>query len=413
MKKFPLLFSLLSLLSFSLPGCVQNSSSNQVSSNQISSSSEESSTGPNYVDQRVALHKAKGVSTTFLITSAEQLRSITRYEDALVFVTLPGCVHCKAEREFLSRYIKGHEVVLYEVSYTTYKEAYDDISNETGDYQCQLPKVTRTPTYIFYKKGKFKEKYVGRFGSVGDDVDNYEIFENVLEGYTYINNLYMLNDYTTTSENDLTYHYFETNESVEETASLDILGFGTTSLQEQVKKNEDSTILFTWRRCSDCSSLSLEVFDQFLKDHPEKNIYFYEVDGYYLLKRQDSQDLRNLGLNMWADFSKTYHLYNDTFYNVDALNNKAGYVPTFVTFNHEQYVSMNVYANESKPVRNTDGTLSFSMAFHEECKALKSSTKVEEKDTTSDTYITALKEIYNQALSIDIAKTKTYLEGIL
>ncbi|MCR4698826.1 MAG: hypothetical protein K5762_05630 [Bacilli bacterium] len=398
MKKFPLLFSILSLLSFSLPGCSNKSSSSQ----------------PQYVDQRVALHKARGVSSLFMITSAEQLRSITRYEDALLFVTLPTCTHCQAERGFLSRYIKEHEVVLYEVSYATYKEAYEDISNESGDYQGHFPKVTRTPTYVFYKKGKFKEKFVGRFGSISEDVDNYEVFEDVLEGYTYINNLYMLNDYTTTSESDsLSYHYFETNESVEETSSLDLLGFGTTSLQEQIKKNEDSTILFTWRRCSDCSSLGLEVFDSFLLEHPEKDIYFYEVDGYYSLKRQDDKTLRDLGLNMWANFSKDYHLYNESFYNVDALGNKAGYVPTFVTFNNNQYVSMNVYANESKPVRNHDGTLSFTMAFHEECKALKSKTQVEEKDTTSDTYINALKEIYNQALSIDITKTKAYLEGIL
>ena len=223
----------------------------------------------------------------------------------------------------------------------------------------------------------------------------------------------MLNDFDTSSINDVTYHYFLTNESVEETSTLDLLGFSTTSLDQKIKEKEKSTILFTWRRCGDCKSLRENILDDFFKTNPESRIYYYEVDGYYLLKRQSEENLRNLGLNMWSSFSTKYHLYNEDFYNLDALDNKAGYVPTFVTYQDGAYQDMEVYLNESKPIRNEDGTLSFTMAFHEECKQLKSDTIVDKKDTTSAKYQKALQELYFKAMTIDITKANDYLKDTL
>lgn len=406
MKNKKIIVSLLLLLSFSLPGCVNNDSSSFSSPSSSSPTKE-------IVMEDIALKKAKGVSSTFLITSAEQLRSITRYEDAIVFVSQPNCIHCNAERKLLSRYIKENEVIIYEVEYLTYKEAYLDESNNIGDYMSQFPTVTRTPTYLFYKEGKFNHKFVGRFASSSADPENYFIFKTILESYSYINNFYMLNDFETSSINDVTYHSFLTNESVEETSTLDLLGFSTTSLDQKIKEKEKSTILFIWRRCGDCKSLRENILDDFFKTNPESRIYYYEVDGYYLLKRQSEENLRNLGLNMWSSFSTKYHLYNEDFYNLDALDNKAGYVPTFVTYQDGAYQDMEVYLNESKPIRNEDGTLSFTMAFHEECKQLKSDTIVDKKDTTSAKYQKALQELYFKAMTIDITKANDYLKDTL
>jgi hypothetical protein len=116
---------------------------------------------------------------------------------------------------------------------------------------------------------------------------------------------------------------------------------------------------------------------------------------------------------MWSSFSTKYHLYNKDFYNLDALDNKAGYVPTFVTYQDGAYQDMEVYLNESKPIRNEDGTLSFTMAFHEECKQLKSDTIVDKKDTTSAKYQKALQELYFKAMTIDITKANDYLKDTL
>lgn len=380
---------LVSLLSFSLPSCQKADSEKN----------------------KILLKKAQNISTLFYIRSAEELRSITRYEDCLVFISKPYCHYCEADRAYLQKYIAKTNAILYEVTYLIYSEAYDDESNQIGDYAFQYPRVTGTPTYLFYKSGKLTDSHVGAYSSK----ESYENFVSILNEKIHPVNLYMLNDYTTGSEDDgtVSYHYMDTSENREETKNLDLLGFGTENLEKKINENSSLPVLYTWRRCTDCKSLHEEVLYDFLLSNDSFELYYYETDGYNRLKRMSGETEKKLGLSLWASFSKKFHLYNEDFYQVDANGNKAGYTPTIVEYENGAYHSMEVYLNEGNPKIDENQHLYYSTAFHEEVKNLHSDTKVENEDELDEDYQKALKEIAKKAKEYDLKHALSYLKGLL
>ncbi len=388
MKKKIFLMIVSSLLSFSLPSC-QNTKTEK---------------------NKILLKKAENVSTLFYIRSAEELRSITRYEDCVILISKPYCNYCENDRVYLQKYISTTNAILYEVTYMTYIEAYDDESNQIGDYAFQYPRVTGTPTYLFYKNGRLTDSHVGAYSQ-----KPYDDFLSVFSSKIHPINLYMLNDYTSGSEDDGTvfYHYMDTSESKEETKNLDLLGFGTTNLECEIQKNASLSVLYTWRRCTDCKSLYEEVLYDFLLDNESFEIRYYETDGYNRLKRMTEENYRNLGLSLWSDFSENFHLYSEDFYHVDKNGQKAGYTPTLVEYQNGSYHSMEVYLNEGDPKIDENHHLYYSMTFHEEVKSLRSSTLVEEDDELNEDYQKALSEISEKAKEYDKKHILSYLKGLL
>lgn len=380
---------LVSLLSFSLPSCQKTDSEKN----------------------KILLKKADNISTLFYIRSAEELRSITRYEDCLVFISKPYCHYCEADRAYLQKYITQTNAILYEVTYLIYSEAYDDESNQIGDYAFQYPRVTGTPTYLFYKNGKLQDSHVGAYSSK----ESYENFVSILNKKIHPINLYMLNDFTTGNEDDgtVSYHYMDTSENREETKNLDLLGFGTENLERQINENPSLPVLYTWRRCTDCKSLHEEVLYDFLLSNETFKLSYYETDGYNRLKRMSGETEKNLGLSIWSSFSKKFHLYNEDFYQVDINGNKAGYTPTIVEYRNGVYHSMEVYLNEGNPKIDENQHLYYSTAFHEEVKNLRSDTKVEKEDELNEDYQKALKELSKKAKEYDQKHALSYLKGFL
>ena len=364
----------------------------------------------NEAENKILLKKAEGVTTMFHLLSADQLRSVTRYEDAVIFVSLPNCSHCKKERTFLDEYIKNTQCILYDISFDIYQEAYDDQTNSIGEYAFQFPKVTGTPTYLFYKNGKLTASHIAGFGN-----DSYNDFVDTFEKYVRPINLYMTNDYFSGKENDglIEYQYFDNSENLEQTKNLDILGFSTETMKQKIQEEKNITILFTWRRCQDCSSLRNDFLNVYLLEHQDKKIYYYEIDGYAQLKRMSDATYRTLGLNMWSDFSNEFKLIDDDFFHIDDLGNHAGYTPTIVHYENGKYVSKEVYLNEEEVIMNDDYTLSYSKAFHSEAKALKSDTKVKNNDTTDSNYQKALKELNNKVKEYDLDTISAYIKEVL
>ena len=81
-----------------------------------------------------------------------------------------------------------------------------------------------------------------------------------------------------------------------------------------------------------------------------------------------------------------------------------------VTYEKGSYSSMDVYLNEVGYKTNNDGTLSYTMAFHEDVLALKSDTKVSDGD--SDSQKKARSELSSKARTIDLEKSKEYLSSL-
>ena len=152
------------------------------------------------------------------------------------------------------------------------------------------------------------------------------------------------------------------------------------------------------------------MFNDFILNDLKTRIYTYEVDGYYTLKRNSDLDLQALGLNMWSEFSKKYHLYDENFYNTDILGNKAGFVPTVVLFEDGKFKGYDVFANEGNIIFNEDNTISFSRYFHSKVKDVKSKKSIPNREQTSSDYIDAVRDIYDQALKIDIEESKKFLK---
>lgn len=348
----------------------------------------------------VIVNKCENVSHLFYLPTIEQLNRVTMYEDALVFVSLNGCSHCHEEREKLEKFILETSSIIYEVERSVYLEAYDDTTNQIGTYAEHYPKVSKYPTYLFYKNGDFINRNIGSLGS------DYQTFKNNLESSIYQNNCYMLNDYTTETFNDNIYHFFETNENVDETSSLELQGFSTTRLDSKIEEDENKMIFFTWRRCNDCKKFK-EIVNNYLYKK-DKKIYYYEVDGYYLLKRNSNESLAKLGLEMWSFFSSKYHLITEEFYNTDKYNNKAGYVPTLTYYRASTFDSMNVFLNESNIIKNDDNTLSYLKAFNNEALKLKSKTKVSDLND-SETYLKAKSELEELVYELDRKVSEKFL----
>jgi thiol-disulfide isomerase/thioredoxin len=379
-----------SLLLFLLPSCTIDKTKNE---------SDET-------DDRIQLRKAENISHLFFLNSADSLRSITRYEDAVILVSLPNCIHCRKEREYLEKYICETSTILYEVTYQTYQEAYDDESNQLGDYKDEFPLVNKTPTYLFYKDGKFLSEHVGTYGTNSYD-DFLSSFEKIVKPI----NLYMMNDFSTQIEDgeNVVYHYLDSAENDSRIEKLDIQGIGTTRLKEFIQNNKQITILYTWRRCKDCTSYRKNVYNPTRIRYPEKKLYYYEVDGYMLLKRMTDETYQELGLGLWSEFSKDYHLYNEDFYQKDSKDQKSGYTPTVVKYMDGAYKSMDVYLNEGEIHQNSDGTLSYGHYFHKEVGELASDTKCD-NDETSESYQKARRELEEKAMKLDISLSMSFLE---
>lgn len=350
-------------------------------------------------ENKVFLNKCENITTTFIINSVEQLNSIAHYDECLLYISLPGCDHCQEEKEALKEYIKTNEVIIYEISRATYLEAYESLSNTIGEYKDFYPKVTSYPTYLTYKNNKFLNS---KTGSVGY---NYNSFLKRIEEISYVRNFYCLNDYITIDD----CHQFVTNEDLDETSSLDTLGYTTDSLSQKIK--EHSLVTFLWRRCDDCKELKDSFLSEYLfKD--DKKIYYYECDGYFLLKRSSTPSLKELGIKMWSDFSLNFSLYSSSFYNLNENNLKSGFVPTVVEYENNNKLSSYVFLNENGYIQNEDKTISYKNAFNSECLKIKSNTKVENLNDTNNSFIKAKEELKVKAKSIDIKKGKEYLSSL-
>lgn len=403
MKHNKSVFVLLSLLSFSLLGCQKKDSTSLFKF-------------PDLPSEKAYLKKVLGATLPFELKSEKEINDIARYEDAAIIISRESCRHCIEQRKLVNQYIAKTNALIYEINLVAdpsdslnfqypYKNLVESQENKTGSYSDLYPKITGTPTWLFYHEGKLIATYQGTFGKVDDTKPlSYEVFKSQLEEYVTPINLYVTNDYETFSDNVWDYHHFKMDESGLY-QSLTYAGLENLLLSSDKK---ETTVYYNWRRCGDCKNYK-KILYPYLTSHPEASLFEFEVDGYYQKKRRDDdENIKNEGLKEFADFSKKFSLYTESYYNTDVLGNKAGVVPTLVTYGATK--DINVFANDMKVIRNEDGTLSYQMAFLESVKALRSTTKVEEGDNVSSTYQKARKELASMALPLEAEASLEFLK---
>jgi hypothetical protein len=340
------------------------------------------------IGSKILTKKSETVDSYVMIQDLAELNSLARYDDAVILVTLPGCQHCLETIEEMKTYIPKTHNLVYAVNFFLYDEAYSAQDNQTGTYARLYPKIESTPSFLFYRRGTLKNLWAKK---------DSETVEAVLPKYLYDYPYYAVNDFTKT---EYGYYYEDISED------YDTTGFGTAALDQLLATETRKTVLYTWRRCGDCRNYHDYVLDPFFVKNPTAKIYFYEVDGYYLLKRSAEETAKTEGLKRWSAFTVKYFLHD---YDVsDAEGNPTGYVPTAVTYRKTGHET-DVYANDLDPLRNSDGTLSYGKAFHSEVLALKSASAVSEGDTTSSAYQNALKELGAKAMDLENTLSSDYL----
>ncbi|MCI1735644.1 MAG: hypothetical protein LKM30_07980 [Bacilli bacterium] len=368
--------------SFSLAGCSQQDYYQQTFGSKIPTT------------------QVKDLDSYVLIPDVSLLNSIARYDAAVILVSRIGCHYCGADLVNLKSYVAKTHTLVYVVDSITYKEAYEDKSNETGDYARLYPQIQGTPTYLFYNGGKLVNSHNGVFGS-----DSYEAnLSQYLVDYGYVS----LNTFTHDPEQT---GFYADSYAIDVDDTSDWWGYSTTALDKALSEGGKTTVLFTWRRCTDCKNYHQQVLDSYLLKNPSLSIYYFEVDGYYLKKRSGDEATATEGLAGWASFCQKYHLTDMPGYTTPA-GQATGVVPTLVTFDGTGHTT-SVFANDKDPLRNEDGTLSYTTSFYADVKTLKSSTKVSLGDTTSSTYQKALSELATKAQALEAKLCLSYLEANL
>lgn len=353
-------------------------------------------------EDKVRIGKVLNAKTTYLLSSEKEVNDIVRYEDAVLFISKVGCSHCENQRKFLYRMIEETHDLIYEVDIETYLALYDSQENKNGTYAYLFPRIEGTPTLLFYAQGKLKNTYTGEFH------EDYSKARSTFLSYVRELPLYLTNDYVSAQNSYYHYAYFQLDE--------DALYWENTfdQLDEFLSQAKNVMIYYSWRRCSDCKSYDENILYPFLEEHPDITLYVYEVDGFYQKKRRDDEEgIQREGLKEWADFSLSHHLITLDYYNTDIYGNQAGVTPTLVYYGENGYEETSIYHNDMNPILNEDGTLSYSMAFYPEVKALKSKTKVEKGDVVSSAYRTALRELSSKAEPIETEKGKAFLSSHL
>lgn len=347
-----------------------------------------SSTNPEIdIGDKILSYKSYGIDGTIRIDTLNDLNEITSYDDSIIYISQYGCYSCEELLPSILEYIANTNIIIYEVDINLYLEAYNHSDNKTGKFAFHYPKISSTPSFLFYRHGDLKNVHSEYIAP--DD------FESVINNYVVDINYVSLNSFKKSGSNYSLYHYEE---------DADLI-FSTATLDDFLSKN-DATVLFTWRQCTDCEEFKRLILEPFILNY-SKTIYYYETSPYYNFRYDEEVTKQEIGSIYWHDFSEKYFLIKYSFN--DSFNNKGGVTPTLVNFANEEIC---VFRNERDYIRNEEGFLQYKTAFFQEVQSLTSHTKVDEGDSTSSNYQKAIRELNDQSLPIEISLCTEFLNNI-
>lgn len=338
------------------------------------------------IGDKILAYKALDIDSTIQIDTLNDLNTITNYDDAIIYISQYGCHSCEELYPSILDYISNTRNIIYQVDINLYMEAYNNSDNKTGPYAFHYPKITSTPSFLFYRNGDLI--------NVHSDYISPDSFASVIKDYVIEVNYISLNSFKKNNSNYSLYHYDE---------DADLI-FSTDKLDSFITENK-KVVLFTWRQCSDCAEFKRLILEPFLLKST-KPVYFYETTSYYNFRYSEDANEQSIGSKKWNDFCEYYNLDQYSF--KDNFNNNAGVTPTLVNFSNNEIC---VFRNDRGYVRTADGFLKYQTAFFPEVQSITSKSKVEIGDTTSSDYQKAIRELNEQALPIEISLCNDFLEN--
>ncbi len=376
------------------------------------------------IKDKITLPKKEGIDSFVYIESDKQLDEITRYDQAMVVVSKEGCQYCDSllyslrgnpdsDGNYKEGYIYKTSSIIYLVDYFTYNTCYSNPENKSGYFANHYPQITGTPVVLFYGDGKLVNSRVGHFYSMEpqkidrtDSQKNYENTKNILDKYLYSTSYYSLNDMVRVKNAASLYktYYIENRDEEDDT-----LGFSTDALDEKILETTDKIIVYTWRRCPDCTDLKKRLILPYLYGN-EKKLYFYEVDGYFLKKKNADNEKKKTGEQLWQSFCSKFYLNDIPGYENDY--GKTGAVPALIFYSGNQKEhETKVYRNDKDIKIDSSGFLYYTTSLYEEVKELRSKEKTSSDDPASQSYQNALFDLDTQRDELELDLILEFLDS--
>jgi hypothetical protein len=269
-------------------------------------------------------------------------------------------------KKYLQTFVKETGVVFYGIPIAEY-------SKLTLEDSTAYPKVYTYPTVYFYSQGQTVDKFVG-------SPTAYQTLRDTYLTYFYDAKIYSLNNLSS----------YEGYESSSQTFAYQAVDYDKTSyLDEFIANKEKAAILFSWERCSDCSSLFDSYLLPYLNENPDLPLYTFEVD-YFRVNKPASEpsetDPAYQYWKLWTDFGAKYGF--GSFQN--------GKVPSLCSYKAGSVDSLAVYHNEGKAVL-TEGSYSYPEAYSSSVQALKADSEEALKKLAEEEEFSQMKNLISQA----------------
>lgn len=341
------------------------------------------------IGDKILSYKSLVATAPVVIQTLSDLNNIVHNDDCIIYVSQAGCQSCEALEPELLAYIEETKNLIYEVDIQLYSQAYNSIDNEVGQYADLFPRLSVTPSFLFYRGGALKHAIVSAIAP--------NTLSDLMSEYVYDVPFYSLNSFNKIGDRFYLFQYEEDGDKY----------FSSADLANFISSKDSATILYTWRNCSDCKEFKANVLEPFLISEEVKPVYFFETSNFYEARNSSDMEVSEKGSLEWEAFCLQYHLSDYSF--VDAFSNEAGVTPTIVNYQGDEHY-LAIFRNDRSFYRDEQGYLRYQYSFYDEVKELHSDTKVEEGDTTSSNYQKAISELREKAFEIEAEACLNFLK---
>lgn len=287
--------------------------------------------------------KAEGIDSYVQLTGDDLSYHLASRDDLVLMVSLPGCHGCNVSKTFIKEYVKNTNNIFYVIEY----HAYSDIQPN----QKELPKVTKTPTFLYFKSGNLLKMIEGA-------TSDYDSFAAQMAKYVQDINLYSLNTFTKMNEDTSDPYYIEDKSD-------------TSVLDKKLSETPDLTVFFTWLRCGDCQNFHQKTFDSYVVALDKSiKVYQFEVDYFRRSKPGVNPGEGNDGYEdymLWLNFATKYgfNTYRD------------GKVPVIINYQNGNFSSMAVFANDTGITTDENNQYYYGTTFFPEIKDIRGKTEAD------------------------------------
>lgn len=291
--------------------------------------------------------KAEGIDSYVQLTGDALSYHLASRDDLVLMISHRGCLACNIAKTHIREYVRETSNIFYVIEF----DDYDEIQPN----QKELPKVTKTPTFLYFKSGNLLKMIEGA-------ASDYKTFTVQMKRYVEDISLYSLNTFNKIGDDtqDLTqFHYYIEDKS------------DTSVLDKKIVETPDLTVFFTWLRCGDCQNFHQKTFDNYVLSLDKSiKVYQFEVDHFRRNKPGTNPGEGNDGYEnymLWLDFAAKYGFdsYRD------------GKVPVLVNYQEGEFSSMAVFANDAGITQDDNNQYYYTETFFPEIQTIRGKTEAD------------------------------------